>query len=139
MSIDKMTFKEIQLLKRNIDYADYLNRSEPIKDLGVSISAFELNEHFSTRLNLVLGEHYFDRIETSLKEKERFIKELQRFPKLRVFKSIDGQPYKVVRVIRHSTRILEVKLFLDNVENTTLEDLPYRIRWVWDDIVNRLR
>jgi CRISPR/Cas system CMR subunit Cmr6 (Cas7 group RAMP superfamily) len=138
MSIEKMTLREIESLKRNVDYAEYLNFSDPIQDLPVSVSAFELSEYFSIRLSLVFGKDYFDRVQESPKEREQFIEELERFPKLRVFKNIDEQEYKVVGVSRHSAKILEVKLALDHVENVPLQDLPHRIRWVWSDIVDRL-
>jgi len=138
MSMEKMTLKEIQSLKKNVNYVDYLNRSDPLQDLSVGVSAFELSEYFSIRLSLLFEKNYFDRVQKSPEERESFIKELQRFPKLKTFKSIDEQPYRLIRVIRHSTKNLEVRLALDKMESVALEDLPLRIRWVWNDIVDRL-
>lgn len=136
--MEKMTLKEILSLKKNVNYVDYLNRSDPLQDLSVSLSAFELSENFSIRLSLLFEKNYFDRVQKSPEERESFKKGLDRFPKLKTFKSIDEQPYKLIRVIWHSTKNLEVRLALDKVESVALEDLPLRIRWIWNDIVDRL-
>jgi hypothetical protein len=114
-----------------------LTDSNPLKDVYLRISDFELEDSFSIRLSLLLENRFFDRLEISPKEREQFIKRFEKFPKLKVFRSIEEQEYTVVNVIRHSTKILEVKLALYEMESVILEELPYRIRWVWNDIINR--
>jgi hypothetical protein len=135
--LKKLTLKEIKSRNIRIDYTGYLTDSNPLKDVYLRISDFELEDSFSIRLSLLLENRFFDRLEISPKEREQFIKRFEKFPKLKVFRSIKEQEYKVVNVIRHSTKILEVKLALYEMESVILEELPYRIRWVWNDIINR--
>jgi len=135
--LKKLSLKQIESRNIRIDYVKYLTDSNSLKDVYLRISDFELEDSFSIRLSLLLENRFFDRLEISPKEREQFIKRLEKFPKLKVFRSIEEQEYKVVNVIRHSTKILEVKLVLYEMESVTLEELPYRIRWVWNDIINR--
>jgi len=134
--VKKMTFKEIESRQVKMDYASYLTDSKPLREIYLKVSTFELEDSFSIRLSLLLEESFFNGFDTS-KEREQFIKKFGGFPKLKVFKSVDGQDYKIVNLIRHSTKILEVKLALYKIENLALEDLPYRISSVWNDILDR--
>jgi hypothetical protein len=136
--LKKLTLKEIESRNIRIDYLQYLTDSKPLRDVYLKISSFEIEDSFSIKLSLLLDKSFFDGHEIFPKEREQFIKKILKFPKLRVYTSIDGQEYKVENVIHHSTKILEVKLVLYKMENVTLEELPYRIRWVWNDIVDKL-
>jgi len=135
--LKKMSLKEIKSRDIRIDFASYLTKSEPLRAVCVKVSIFELDDSFSARLGLLLDNSFFDRVKMSSKEREQIVKKFERFPKLKVFESINGIEYEVENVIRHSIKVLEVKLALDKIENVVLEELPYRIRWIWTDILDR--
>jgi hypothetical protein len=136
--LEKLTLKEIESRNIRIDYLEYLTDSKPLKNMYFKILSFEIEDSFSIRLSLLLDKNFFDGHEIPSKEREQFIKKILKFPKHRVYTSIDGQEYKVENVIHHSTKNLEVKIVLYRMENVILEELPYRIRWVWADIVDKL-
>lgn len=140
--LEKMTLKEIESRRIRIDYASYLTGSDSLRDVNIKVSVFEVS-NLSIRLSILLNENFFgykkhNEYAVSSQERELFIKRLERFPKLKVFKSLDGQEYKVTTLIRHSTKVLEVKLALYKIGNVTVGDLPYRIRWIWNDILDKV-
>lgn len=133
---EDMTLKEIQPLKKNFDYRDYLERSEAIKDLDMKVSSFVLESDFSVRVGLLLGRKFFN---LSPKESDLLIERLLKFPKTETLKNkTDGQKYKLVRVIQHSKKSLEVTLVLYAMENTVLKELPIQIRCVWSDLLDKI-
>jgi hypothetical protein len=136
--LKKLSLDEIRARGITIDFISYLTNSEPLKDVCVKVSLFEFEDSSSAILGLLLEGSFFERLKT-LKEREYIIKKFERFPKSKVFKSIDALEYHVIDTIRHSTKVLEIKLAVDQIGDVTVKELPYRIRWIWNDIIERFR
>jgi len=133
----KATLKEIASRQIEMDYASYLTDSESLREIYLEVSTFELDKSFSVTVGLSLGHRFFNGFKMSPKQIEQLIREFMRFPKLKAFKTIDGQEYKMVKTIRHSTEIVEVRLRLYRMENLALKELPYCIRGIWNDLMDR--
>jgi hypothetical protein len=74
--LKKFTLREIELKNIRIDYEEYLNDSNPLKDACLRVSSFELEDSFSAKLCLFFDNSCFDRFENQ-KEKGRFIKKFE--------------------------------------------------------------